>query len=231
MQMKIRGSIALVTGANRGLGLAFVRALQAAGAHKIYAAARRPEQLEGVPGIVPVRLDVTRADDVAQAVRSCADVDLVINNAGIFAAGSLLAADGAQALRDQLDTNLLGTLAVSTAFAPVLRANGGGALVNVLSALSWAVLPGTASYSASKAAGWALTNGLRGELRPQGTLVVGVHAAFIDTDMAKNVQAPKIRPEDVVAQVLAAVEEGREEVLADETTRSVKRELAAVASH
>jgi NAD(P)-dependent dehydrogenase (short-subunit alcohol dehydrogenase family) len=224
--MKIQGSIALVTGANRGLGLAFARALLDAGAAKVYAAARDPSQVT-LAHATPLKLDITNAADVAAAAELARDVTLLINNAGVSEARPFLADDADAAARAALATNYLGTLAMARAFAPVLKRNGGGVLVNMLSVLSWLNVPALGSYSASKAAAWALTNGLRNELRAQGTLVIGVHAAYIDTDMARSVQAPKSRPEAVALQVLAAVEERREEVLADEVTRNVKRGLSA----
>lgn len=227
--MKIQGSTALVTGANRGLGLAFAQALLAGGAAKVYAAARDPSTIT-LPGARPLRLDITRPADIEAAARACPDVTLLINNAGVLQPSGFLAANAESAVRASLETNFFGTLALSRAFAPVLKANGGGALVNMLSVLSWLVLPQIGAYSASKAAAWALTNGLRNELRAQGTQVVGVHAAYIDTDMAKNVNAPKTKPGVVVQQVLAAVEAGREEVLADEVTRGVKQGLSAEAA-
>lgn len=223
--MKIRNSIALVTGANRGLGQAFVQALLDAGAKKVYAAARDPRSIK-IPGVEPVRLDVTSMQDVVAAAKAAADVNLVINNAGIFRPTPLLAVEEAH-LRAEMDTNYFGTLAMSRAFAPVLARNGGGALVNVLSALSWVNLPGTALYSASKAAGWSLTNALREELRAQGTQVIALHVGYMDTDMAKGVQAPKSNPRDVARQVLAALENGNSEVLADEVSRQVKGGLSA----
>jgi NAD(P)-dependent dehydrogenase (short-subunit alcohol dehydrogenase family) len=222
--MQIKGSIALVTGANRGLGLAFTRALLEAGAAKVYAAARDPST---VAVGTPIRLDITDRASVVQAARAASDVNLLINNAAVLNARPFLAEDAEDAVRAALETNLFGTLSMARAFAPVLAVNGGGALVNMLSVLSWFNLPQVGAYGASKAAAWALTNGLRNELRAQGTLVVGVHAAFIDTDMASFVQAPKSRPEAVAQQVLAALQEGREEVLADEVTRNVKRGLSA----
>ena len=206
--MKIQGSTALVTGANRGFGLAYAKALLAAGARKVYAGARDPSSVPALQGLVPVKLDVTDVADLAAAVAQCGDVDLVINNAGVIGADTLLSANGVESLRSQMETNLYGVFAVARAFAPVLRANGGGALVNMLSALSWVSLPGTAAYSVSKAAAWALTNGLRIELRVQGTLVVAVHAGYIDTDMVRAVDAPKARPEDIAAAVLAGIEAG-----------------------
>jgi NAD(P)-dependent dehydrogenase (short-subunit alcohol dehydrogenase family) len=223
--MKIKGSTALVTGANRGLGLAYAQALLAAGARKVYAGARDPSSVT-LAGVVPLKLDVTSAADIAAAVAACGDVDLVINNAGIIGAEDLLGSKGEEGLRSVLETNLYGVYAVSRAFAPVLRANGGGALVNMLSALSWASLPTTGSYSVSKAAAWALTNGLRNELREQGTLVVGVHAGYIDTDMVKDVDSPKSRPEDIAQAVLTGIEAGEQEVLADDTARHVKAGFA-----
>jgi NAD(P)-dependent dehydrogenase (short-subunit alcohol dehydrogenase family) len=228
--MKIQNSVAFVTGANRGLGLAYAQALLAAGARKVYAGARDPSTVPSLEGLVPVRLDVSNADDIAAAAAQCGDVDLVINNAGVIGGDSLLGDNGVDALRAVMETNLYGVFAVSRAFAPVLGRNGGGALVNMLSALSWASLPGTGDYSVSKAAAWALTNGLRNELRGQGTQVVAVHAGYIDTDMVKTVEAPKSKPADVAQAVLAGVEAGASEVLADDTARYVKAGFGATPS-
>ena len=225
--MKIQNSTALVTGANRGLGLAYAKALLAAGARKVYAGARDPSTVPLLDGLVPVRLDVNSADDIAAAAEHCSDVDLVINNAGVIGGDSLLGGNGADALRAVMETNLYGVFAVSRAFAPVLGRNGGGALVNMLSALSWVSLPGTEAYCVSKAAAWALTNGLRNELRGQGTQVVAVHAGFIDTDMVKDVDAPKAKPADIAQAVLAGIEAGASEVLADDTARHVKAGFGA----
>jgi NAD(P)-dependent dehydrogenase (short-subunit alcohol dehydrogenase family) len=224
--MKLTSSVALVTGANRGLGRAFAQGLLAAGARKVYAAARDPATID-LPGAVPIALDVTDDSAVRAAARDCGDVTLLVNNAGIARRSPFLGDGSADAVREMLDTNFFGMLATSRAFAPVLNANGGGALVNMLSVLSWINMPVMSGYGASKAAAWALTNGLRNELRAQGTLVVGVHAAFIDTDMARGVPAPKTKPEDVVRQVLEAIETGQEEVFADAITRAVKGGLSA----
>jgi NAD(P)-dependent dehydrogenase (short-subunit alcohol dehydrogenase family) len=224
--MKIKGSVAFVTGANRGLGLAYAQALLAAGARKVYAGARDPSTI-ALAGVVPVKLDVNNADDVAAAAKLCSDVDIVINNAGIIGGTPLLADDGDADLRSIMETNVYGILNVSRAFAPVLRANGGGVLVNMLSALSWVSLAQSAAYSVSKAAAWALTNGLRNELRAQGTLVVAVHAGYIDTDMVKDVTAPKTKPEDIAKAVMDGIEAGLPEILADDTARHVKQGLAA----
>jgi NAD(P)-dependent dehydrogenase (short-subunit alcohol dehydrogenase family) len=224
--MKIHNAVALVTGANRGLGLAFTRALLAGGARKVYAAARDPGTIQ-LPGVQPVALDVTRDGDVAELARALGDVDLVINNAGISRGSGLLAGDSAAALRAELETNTFGPLAVARAFAPVLARNGGGAIVNVLSVLSWLTIPQVATYGVSKAAAWSVTNGLRHELRGQGTQVVAVHVGYIDTDLARQVQGPKISPDEVARAVLAGVEAGQDEVLVDDLSRQVKLGLAA----
>ena len=224
--MKIENSVALVTGANRGIGLAFARALLARGARTVYAAAREPASIT-LPGVRPVRLDVTQPEQIAAAVEACGDVNLVINNAGIARATGVLADDAIEAARAELETNFFGPFLTSRAFAPVLAKNGGGAIVNVLSVASWLSSPQLATYAASKAAAWSLTNGLRNALRAQGTQVLGVHVGFVDTDLARGVTAAKSRPDDVVATVLAALEAGKEEVLADELSRQVKHGLAA----
>ena len=225
--MKIEGSVVFVTGANRGLGLAFARAALAAGARKVYAAARDPSSIT-LDGVVPIALDVTKPEQVEAAARECKDVTLLINNAGISRGASLLGASaGFDEARAEFETNFFGPWAVARAFAPVLKANGGGAIVNVLSVLSWLTLPGAASYSASKAAAWSLSNGLRNELREQGTQVTSLHVAFMDTDMARKIPGDKIAPEDVARQTFDAVESGEPEVLADATTRGVKQGLVA----
>jgi NAD(P)-dependent dehydrogenase (short-subunit alcohol dehydrogenase family) len=224
--MKIQGKTALVTGANRGLGLAYAKALLAAGAAKVYAGARDPSTVTQ-PGVVPVKLDVTSLDDVTKAAAQLSDVDIVINNAGIALMGTNLLEDGGEKdLRAQLDTNVWGILNVSRAFAPVLRANGGGALVNMLSVLSWLSRPHSATYSISKAAAWALTNGLRNDLRDQGTLVIGVHAGLIDTDMAKELTGPKTSADDIALRVIEGLQNGDEEVLADAVSQKVKAGFA-----
>ncbi|GIG00635.1 SDR family oxidoreductase [Catellatospora citrea] len=221
--MKINGSVALVTGANRGLGKAFTEELLARGASKVYATARVAASITD-PRVVPLQLDVTDPASVAAAAKQAGDVQLLINNAGIATGAGIL--DGDEALRREMETNYFGTVRVAHEFAPILAANGGGAIVNVLSALSWFSLPTTAGYSASKSAAWAATNALRLALHDQGTLVTGVHIGYIDTDMAAHVDGPKVAPQHVVAQVLDGVEEGLPEVLADDVSRQVKSGLS-----
>jgi NAD(P)-dependent dehydrogenase (short-subunit alcohol dehydrogenase family) len=205
--MRIRDAVAFVTGANRGLGLVLAQELLAAGARKVYAAARQPERIT-LDGVERVRLDVTQPDTITAAARACPDVNLLINNAGIALWTGFLAPDAVEAARVEMETNYFGPLLLSRAFAPVLAQNGGGAIVNLLSILSWVAVPMAGTYSASKAAAWALTNGLRTGLREQGTHVLGVHAGPIDTDMARQLTLPKVKPVDVVRQVLRALEAG-----------------------
>ncbi len=221
--MKIQGAAALVTGANRGLGAAIAQALLDSGA-KVYGAAHDTETITN-PNVTPVQLDVTNADDIANAARACGDVSIVVNNAGILRSSASLAPGAINAARAEMETNFFGPLRVAQAFTPVLRDNGGGALVNVLSVLSFVSMPQGATYSASKAAAWSLTNALRIELRRQGTLVVAVHAGFIDTDMATGVDTEKVSPQSVASQIVTALEAGAEEVLADPTSEMVKAAL------
>jgi len=223
--MKISGSVALVTGANRGLGKEFARALLAAGAKKVYAGARDPQTVD-LPGVIPVKLDVTNSRDVAAASQSLGDVTLVINNAGIYRRYDLRGDNPGDVVRETFETNVFGLLAVSRAFAPVLAAHGGGAIVNMLSVLAWAAFPGTMVYSASKAAALMITDGLRTELADQGTQVTAIHAGYIDTAMASGVQAPKTSPKAVAARSLRGIEAGETEILVDAISAQVKSTLS-----
>jgi len=223
--MKLQNATVFITGANRGLGLAFARAALAAGARKVYAAARDPASIT-LPGVVPVALDVNNPSQVAAAAADCRDVTLVINNAGIATVGGLLEAGSIEATQRMMETNVYGTLRVSQAFAPVLAQNGGGALLNVLSVSSWISAPVLAGYAVTKAAAWSVTNGLRNELRAQGTQVLGMHVGFIDTDLTRGFDAPKLAPEFVVERAYAALEAGASEVAIDEWTQGIKRGLS-----
>jgi NAD(P)-dependent dehydrogenase (short-subunit alcohol dehydrogenase family) len=224
--MKISNATVLVTGANRGIGLAFTRELLARGARKVYAGARDPSSVTQ-PGVEAIRLDVTKPEEVAAAVARAGDVTVVINNAGVAQVGGFLAADSEEVARRQFETNFFGMLRMSKAFAPVLKANGGGALLNVLSIVSWINGGQLAGYAATKSAAWSLTNSLRHELAPQNTQVLALHMAFVDTDLARGLEGPKTSPEDIVKSALDGLEAGLDEVLADDRTRLVKQGLTA----
>jgi NAD(P)-dependent dehydrogenase (short-subunit alcohol dehydrogenase family) len=223
--MRIDGSVALVTGANRGFGAAICRALLERGAATVYAGARDPSTV-ATHGVVPVQLDVNSPTDIAAAAERCGDVTLLVNNAGITTGTAALAHDAIEMARLEFDTNVLGPLAMSRAFAPVLATNGGGAIINVLSVLSWFAMPGTAIYCASKAASWSLTNSLRQELLEQHTQVLALHVGFMDTDMTAGTDAPKSSPDDVAAQAINGLESGAHEVLADDISRHVRAGLS-----
>ncbi len=224
--MKLNNATVLVTGANRGLGLAFARHALARGARKVYAAARDPSTVT-LPGVTPVRLDVTDAAQAAALARDLGDVDLVVNNAGIADVNKVLDADSGDTLRRMFETNVFGILNVSRAFAPVLAANGGGALLNVLSVASWVSTPVLASYAVSKAAAWGLTNALRNELAGQATQVLALHVGLIDTDLTRGFDVPKLTVDFVVERGYAALEAGAPEVAIDELSQAVKRGLSA----
>ncbi|WPF83405.1 SDR family oxidoreductase [Sanguibacter sp. 4.1] len=215
---------ALVTGANRGIGRHFVAELLERGVRKVYATARQPELLD-IPGVEVLRLDLLDRASVVEAARVATDVTLLVNNAGIGTAAPLVTGDLAEAHR-HMDTHFWGTLDVVRAFAPVLHANGGGSIVNVLSALSWFVSPGNGAYAASKAAEWSLTNAVRLDLASQGTFVQGVHLGAADTDMMSGYDGPKTDPRDVARASLDGLAAGRFEVLVDDTAAMVKASLA-----
>lgn len=180
--MEIKNQIALVTGANRGMGRHFVTELLDRGAAKVYAAARKPEAID-VPGAVPLRLDVTDDAAVEAVAAAAGDVTLLINNAGIATLSTFIGSDLANARRE-MEVNFWGSLRMVRAFAPILGANGGGAILNVLSQSSFRAFGFADSYGASKAAAWQLTNGARLELAEQGTQVTALAMALVDTDMS-----------------------------------------------
>lgn len=224
--MKLQDATVLITGANRGIGLAFARAALARGARKVYAGARKPASIT-LAGVEAVQLDVTKPDDVAAAAQRCGDVTLLINNAGIAAIGDFLAPDSVELARAHLETNFFGPLHMAQAFAPVLARNGGGAIINVLSVATWLSVQPIGAYSASKSAAWSLTNGLRRELRGQNTQVLGMHMGYVDTDMTHGFDVEKASPDEVVRYTLDALEAGAEEALVDDMTRQVKQGLSA----
>lgn len=223
--MHIENSVAFVTGANRGLGLALVHALLAKGARRVYAGVRDPASIV-IPGVVAVRLDVTDPAQVAEAAAACGDVDLLINNAGIADMFDYMDPDAIEKGRALFDTNFFGVVSMSQAFTPVLAANGGGALVNILSVASWVNAAPLSLYAASKSAAWGFTNGLRTALAAQATLVAGVHVGFMDTDMTDGIDLPKTSPAAVAATILAGIEAELTEIVADEISAVVKRGLS-----
>ena len=216
----IEGSTVFLTGANRGIGKAFVAGLLAAGAKKIYAAARNPDSLaELVAGgsgrVVAVQLDVTDADGISAAAAAAQDVDLLINNAGVAAFEGLVAAGGVESARQEMEVNYFGVLNLVRAFSPVLANNGGGSIINMASVASYVNFPMLGSYSASKAAVHSLTQGIRAELAAQGTRVFGVYPGPVDTDMAAGFPEPKPDPAQVVRNVFEAIEADEEDIHPD----------------
>jgi NAD(P)-dependent dehydrogenase (short-subunit alcohol dehydrogenase family) len=223
--MEIRNAVALVTGANRGLGRHLAAQLLERGAAKVYATARNPEAVD-LPGVTPLRLDITDPESVAAAAAAAADVTLLVNNAGIYTRTPLLEGD-LDTTRLEMETHFFGTLGVMRAFAPLIAANGGGGVLNVLSVLSWLHMPAFGAYSAGKAAAWAMTNVLRQELAPLGITTTALYVGFMDTDLVAHVEAPKSDPAVIAALALDGVAAGALEVLADEGSRNVRGALSA----
>ena len=221
--MKIEGSVALETGANRGIGKAFADELLDRGATKVYAAVRDVATITD-PRLTPVALDVTDPAAVAAAAAQFTDVTIVVNNAGIASINPALSAS-LDVARNELEVNYFGLISMTQAFAPVIEANGGGAFVNMLSVASWAAYPVAATYGASKAAAWSYTNAARQQLKTQGTEVVAVHVGPVDTDMQAGFDVPKTPPADVARSALDALEAGRPEAIVDEMSRNVKSTL------
>lgn len=214
--MRLEGSVALVTGANRGLGKALVAALVEAGAAKVYAAARDARKLPpDVPRVVPLALDVTKPEQIAAAVEKASDITLLVNNAGALTSYNVLASSQAD-LESDFRTNVHGTLAVIKAFLPVLeRAPDGATIVNVLSITSLASFPALGGYSASKAAAYSVTQALRPELRAKRIELLAALPGPIDTDMVRALPMPKTSPADTAHGVLAGIARGDEEIFPD----------------
>ncbi|MEO3929800.1 SDR family oxidoreductase [Micromonosporaceae bacterium B7E4] len=221
--MQVEDAVVLVTGGNRGLGRAIAAEALARGARKVYATARDPRTVTN-PDVVPLALEVTDPESVAEAARQAPDVTILVNNAAGLVAAKFLDSP-VQDVRREFETNFFGPLAVTRAFVPGLVAAGGGHVLNIHSVLSWLAISG--SYSASKAALWSMSNSLRLELLGRGVGVTGLHVGYVDTDMAAHVDAPKVAPEDVARQALDGVEAGAFEVLADDVSRQVKGGLSA----
>lgn len=231
--MDIIGSVALVTGANGGMGRAFVADLLKRGATKIYVAARDTASLgevlkDGDRRLVPLALDVTDLDQVAAAAGAAMDVTLLINNAGYSAFEGAIAAPDLDAARREMDVNYFGTLAMTRAFEPILAAAGGGAVINMLSMLSLVSLPRAATYAASKAACLSLTRSMRAELGAHGTQMVGVLAVQTETAMGAQMPEPRMKAQEVVSDAIDAVQAGtNDEIVAGAQSRTVYQQFTA----
>jgi NAD(P)-dependent dehydrogenase (short-subunit alcohol dehydrogenase family) len=228
--MQIQGAIALVTGANGGIGQYYIQGLQAAGASRIYAGARNPDSLKDIVAtdpdrIIPIPLDITNEASVKAAAEAYSDINLLINNAGVGFNQRLVADVNFDKLRSEIEVNYVGMVRMCLAFAPILKANGGGAIVNMLTILAKVNFPLNASYCASKAAALLATQGIRAELASQKTLVVGVMPGTVDTGMSKDFPPPKVAPEEVVRAALQAVVDGVEDVYPGEQAQEMQTQL------
>jgi NAD(P)-dependent dehydrogenase (short-subunit alcohol dehydrogenase family) len=221
--VQIRGATALVTGANRGFGRAVAAELLARGAD-VYAGARRPETVN-LPGATALALDITDPASIDAAVVAAGDVTLLVNNAGSPPRADLLTAD-LGAIRDELETHFFGTLAMTRAFAPVIEANGGGGVLNILSVLSWYSVAEKGAYGAAKAAAWSMTNALRVQLAPRGIWMMALHVGFIDTDMAADTDEPKLPADEVARAAVDGIEKNEPEIVVDDVSRNVQAGLA-----
>jgi NAD(P)-dependent dehydrogenase (short-subunit alcohol dehydrogenase family) len=222
--VQINGAIALVTGANRGLGRKLAEQLVERGAAKVYGAARRPETVT-TPGVTPIRMDITDPSSVAAAAALTGDVTILINNAGMASTATLLGGT-MQDVRAPMESHYYGTLNVTRAFAPQLMANAPTAVLNVVSALSWLHPSVLGAYSAAKAAVWAQTDAVREEFEPHGVSVTALHIGFMDTDMTAEMDAVKTNPAIIAGLALDGVQEGAIEVLTDPMTRQAKAALS-----
>ncbi|MEK3943661.1 SDR family oxidoreductase [Paenibacillus sp. FSL H3-0310] len=221
--MIISEQVAFVTGANRGFGRHLTLELLSRGA-KVYGGARNPETIN-IPGVIPVKLDITNTQEVEAAVILAKDVTLLINNAG-SATGATLLDDKVEKIHLEFDTHFFGTLSMVRAFAPIIEKNGGGSILNVLSALSWFSSGTVGAYSAAKAAEWALTNDLRLNLYPHNIRVSGLHVGFMDTDMTTSLEVPKASPADIAKIAINGIESGSFEIIADDNSRMIQGGLA-----
>jgi NAD(P)-dependent dehydrogenase (short-subunit alcohol dehydrogenase family) len=222
MKRSLEGRTVFVTGANGGLGEQFVEQALERGARKVYAAARNPRRWADAK-VEAITLDITNSEDIARAVNAASDVDLLINNAGIAPAGDSITGSEDE-LRRIFETNFFGTLALANAFAPVLARNGGGTLVNILSAAAWISVP--TGYAASKAAMWSATNALRVTLKSQRTHVIGLLVGMVDTPMSARWDVPKVSAASVVEKAYDGIADGSMEILADEATQGLKAQLS-----
>ncbi len=228
--MKLENAVVLVTGANGGIGGHWIQGLRDNGVSKIYACVRNTQKLDSIlttdpQKIVAVELDITDETSIAKAAAQCPDVTLLINNAGIGFNQGFIASKDLSAARTEIEINYFGTLAMCRAFAPILKMNGGGTIVNMLTILAKVNLPANGSYCAAKAATFSMTQGVRAELANQGTLVIGVMPATVDTGMSKDYPPPKVSPVEVVREALQAVANGVEDVYPGEQAKHLAAQL------
>lgn len=226
----IKGSVALVTGGNRGIGEGFVRTLVAAGASKVYCGARNPDDAKHLVdefggAVVALKLDVTDEGQIEAAAKEATDVNIVINNAGAFLHGLLIGSPDISKARMEMEVNYFGVLNMSRAFAPVLKANGGGAIVNVLSAGGIVAVPNMGGYSPSKFAARAASTIIRAELADQGTHVAALIVGSVDTRMAEHVEGAKERPEDIAKVGLTAIKHKLDELDTDAMAVQVRANI------
>ena len=225
MTETIKGSVVFITGAGGAIAQALISALTARGAAKIYAAARDISGLAASPHLVPIKMDVTSDEDVAKAAAITTDVTLLINNAGVNHNTSFMTAPNMVIAKEEIEANYLAPLRVTRAFAPTLTANH-GAVLNLLTILARVNLPFMGSYCASKAAALSLTQGLRGELAPQGVRVAAALPGAVDTRMTAMLTIPKMAPVDAAAEILDGFEAGEEEIYVGEMAKGIAQGLA-----
>ncbi|KJD43141.1 SDR family oxidoreductase [Paenibacillus terrae] len=221
--MNISEQVAFVTGANRGLGRQLAIELLSRGA-KVYAGARNPDSVD-IPGVTPVKLDITNPQEVSAAILAAKDVTLLINNAGTSTGASLLDGD-LDKIHLEFNTHVFGTLSMVRSFAPIIAKNGGGSILNILSVLSWVSMGSEGAYTAAKAAEWGMTNALRLNLYPQKVRVASLHVGFMDTDMTAGIEAPKSNPADIAKLAINGLESDSFEIIADNVSRTVQSGLA-----
>jgi NAD(P)-dependent dehydrogenase (short-subunit alcohol dehydrogenase family) len=217
--MKIQNATVLVTGANRGIGFSLVNALLQAGIKKVYATGRNLNTMKAVTAldvsrVFPLQLDVTDNASIKALAAQATDVNLLINNAGILAFGNILNVP-TETIDDQFKTNFYGSLNMARAFVPVIENNNGGAIVNILTLVALASMPGLSVYNASKAAAWSMTQSLRASVISKNIAVHGVFPGAVDTDMLAGVEMPKASPIDIAKAVLSGIEAGEEDIFPD----------------
>jgi NAD(P)-dependent dehydrogenase (short-subunit alcohol dehydrogenase family) len=223
MKMDISKQVVFVTGANRGLGRHLALELLSRGA-KVYAGARNPDSVD-IPGVIPVKLDITNPQEVAAAAETAKDVTLLINNAGSYTGASLLDGD-LDKIKLEFDTHVFGTLSMIRAFAPMIAKNGGGSILNILSVLSWFSTGGFGAYTAAKSAEWGLTNVLRLNLHPQNVRVAGLHVGAMDTDMMSGANIDKSNPADIAKITIDGIASDSLEIVADDKSRKIQKDLS-----